>query len=340
VQEYLDTLDDAAWGGASEVMPKFISKSDPAAQWTGAHKGHAFFAYANNYLIDLKAAIIVDVEATRAIRQAEVGAAKTMIDRTAVRFGLKLRRLSGDSAYGSAEILGWMVKERNIEPHVALWDKSERTDGTFSRSDFIFDAAANAYTCPGGKLLQKYRRSFAKPRIGVTKHNTLIYNASQRDCAACTLKARCCPGQPRRKIARSIHEAARDVVRNLKDTPAYLQSRRERKKGRDALRPSQAHPQAQPLAAARSPRCTRRVPARRHCSEPSEIGQSGSRPSDERNSFHSSIAGADHRLRCRRAITEGSSLIARAAADKRARIRARKRTFSTSGNGRLLPESR
>src|ERR1700688_4357120 len=65
VREYLDTLDDAAWGAASEVVPKFISPSDPAAQWTGAHKGHAFFAYADNYLIDLKAAIIVDVEATR-----------------------------------------------------------------------------------------------------------------------------------------------------------------------------------------------------------------------------------------------------------------------------------
>jgi transposase len=67
VREYLDTLDEAAWGAASETVPKFISRSDPAAQWTGAHKGHAFFAYADNYLIDLKAAIIVDVEATRAI---------------------------------------------------------------------------------------------------------------------------------------------------------------------------------------------------------------------------------------------------------------------------------
>jgi hypothetical protein len=230
VREYLDTLDNAAWGGASEVVPKFISKSDPAAQWTGAHKGHAFFAYADNYLIDLKAAIIVDVEATRAIRQAEVGAAKTMIDRTEARFGLKPRCLSGDSAYGAAEILGWMVEERNIEPHVALWDKSERTNGTFSRSDFIFDATANAYRCPGGKLLRKYSRPFAKPRTGITKDNTLIYNASQHDCAACSLKARCCPGQPRRKIARSVHEAARDLVRNLRNTPAYLQSRRERKK--------------------------------------------------------------------------------------------------------------
>lgn len=76
-------------GGASEVVPKFVCQSDPAPQWTGAHKGHAFFAYADNYLIDLKAAIILDVEATRAIRQAEVGAARTMIERTADRFGLK-----------------------------------------------------------------------------------------------------------------------------------------------------------------------------------------------------------------------------------------------------------
>jgi hypothetical protein len=55
------------------VTPKFISRSDPAAQWTGAHKGHAFFAYANNnYLIDTDHGVIVDVEATRAIRQAEL----------------------------------------------------------------------------------------------------------------------------------------------------------------------------------------------------------------------------------------------------------------------------
>jgi transposase len=112
VREYLDTLDDAAWGAASEVVPKFISPSDPAAQWTGAHKGHAFFAYADNYLIDLKAAIIVDVEATRVSRPAEVGAAKTMLDRTQACFGLKPRRLSADKAYGSAEILAWMVEER------------------------------------------------------------------------------------------------------------------------------------------------------------------------------------------------------------------------------------
>jgi transposase len=74
VREYLDTLDDAAFGAASDVTPKFVSRSDPAAQWTGAMKDKAFFAYADNYLIDTQHGIIMDVEATRAIRQAEVGA--------------------------------------------------------------------------------------------------------------------------------------------------------------------------------------------------------------------------------------------------------------------------
>ena len=112
VKEYLATLDDAAFGAASEVTPKFVSPSDPAAQWTGAMRGPAFFAYADNYLVDVKFGVIVDVEASRAIRQAEVGAAKTMIGRTEERFGLKPERLAADTAYGSAAALNWIVNEK------------------------------------------------------------------------------------------------------------------------------------------------------------------------------------------------------------------------------------
>src|SRR6201987_2607277 len=89
VNEYLATLDDAAYGAATTVVPKFVSPSDPAAQWTGAMKSAAFFAYADNYFIDVKFGIIMDVEASRAIRQAEVGASQTMIERTEAIFGLK-----------------------------------------------------------------------------------------------------------------------------------------------------------------------------------------------------------------------------------------------------------
>ena len=63
---------------ASDVVPKFVSPSDPAAWWTGPHKGPALLAYSDSYLIDVFG-VIVDVDAFRSIRQAEVGAAKTMI---------------------------------------------------------------------------------------------------------------------------------------------------------------------------------------------------------------------------------------------------------------------
>ena len=116
VKEYLATLDDAAFGAASDVTPKFVSPSDPAAQWTGAMRGPAFFAYADNYLIDVKFGIIMDVEASRAIRQAEVGAAKTMIERTEKCFDIKPERLATDTAYGSAATLDWIVNEKGIAP--------------------------------------------------------------------------------------------------------------------------------------------------------------------------------------------------------------------------------
>ncbi len=101
VREYLETLDDAAFGAATEVAPKFTSHSDPASQWTAARHGPAFFAYSNNYLIDTDHGVIVDVEASRSIRTAETGAAQTMIDRVMDRFGLYPERLIADTAYGS-----------------------------------------------------------------------------------------------------------------------------------------------------------------------------------------------------------------------------------------------
>src|SRR4249919_202335 len=153
VKEYLATLDDAAFGTASEVTPKFVSPSDPAAQWTVAMRGPAFFAYADNYLIDVKFGVIMDVEASRAIRQAEVGAARTMIERTEQRFDLKPEWLAADTAYGSGANLNWLVKEKKIAPHIPVIDKSEREDGTFSREDFTFYEQGNIYICPQGKLL-------------------------------------------------------------------------------------------------------------------------------------------------------------------------------------------
>jgi Transposase DDE domain len=222
VKEYLASLDDAAFGAVSDVTPKFVSASDPAAQWTGAMRGPAFFAYADNYLIDVKFGVIMDVEASRAIRQAEVGAAKTMIDRTEERFSLKPERLAADTAYGSAATLNWLVKDKRIAPHIPVIDKSKRADGTFSREDFTFDKERDIYTCPAGKTLTTTRK--------VVNDDQLLYRASKLDCEGCPFKMRCCPKEPARKIPRSIYEDARDVARALAHTEAFEVSRRDRKR--------------------------------------------------------------------------------------------------------------
>src|SRR6516165_5724717 len=222
VKEYLATLDAAAFGAASDVTPKFVSPSDPAAQWTGAMRGPAFFAYADNYLIDVKFGIIMDVEASRAIRQAEVGAARTMIERTEERFGIKPERLAADTAYGSAANLNWLVEEKQIAPHIPVIDKSVREDGTFSREDFTFSKEGNVYICPAFKILTTTGK--------IMNDDMLFYRASTRDCAACAFKARCCPKEPARKILRSIYEEARDVARALAKTEAFAQSCRDRKR--------------------------------------------------------------------------------------------------------------
>jgi transposase len=223
ISEYIAVLDDAAFGGATEVTPKFLSPADPAARWTGATGGLAFFAYSINYLIDLDHAVIVDVEASTAIRQAEVAVTKTMIERTEQRLCLYPERLAADSAYGSAEMLNWLVNERGIEPHVPVFDKSQRGDGTFSREEFTYDRVGDVYLCPGGKTLT------TKGTL-VNDGTTLIYRASKYDCDSCGLKAKCCPNTPARKVPRSIHEGARDLARDIAKTEAYRTSRRQRKK--------------------------------------------------------------------------------------------------------------
>ena len=227
VREYIDALELA---NPPEVPPKSVSLTDPAARYTAAPGGPAFYAYSANYLVDVGAGIIVDVEATPAFRTDEVNATRTMIDRVEERFEMKPTRLIGDMAYGAAELLGWMVNDKAIEPHVPVWDKTQRKDETWSSRDFHWDEQAGEYRCPQGYALRSQWRAFKNLRTHLTKADTIIYRSSQSDCASCPMKARCCPNTLIRKIARSVHESAREVARTIAKTAAYRQSRKDRKK--------------------------------------------------------------------------------------------------------------
>jgi len=226
MREYLAALD----GEAVAVAPRKISLSDPHSRWTAATGGIAFFAYSTNYMIDTAHGVILDVEATPAHRNAEVDSTKVMVDRVEERFALKPQRLIADTAYGTAPMLGWMVEEKAIEPHIPVWDKTERKDGTFERDAFHWDEATDEYRCPADKPLRREWRSFRNQRTHITKAGTIIYRSTARDCATCPMKAQCCPNTTFRKIVRSVHERARDVARQIATTPEYQRSRCERKK--------------------------------------------------------------------------------------------------------------
>jgi len=221
VQEYLVALESENPPTNPERAPKAMSPSDPSAAWTTRGRHKVMFGYSLNYLIDMENAVILDVEATPTRISKEVDATETMIERVEQRFGLKPDRLAGDVAYGTGEMLGWLVAH-DIDPHIPVWDKSKREDGTFSRTEFIYDQERDLYICPGGKALKTTGR--------VHDGKTLYYRASKFDCEACPLKTRCCPKSPERRIPRDLNEAARDYTRALMETEAYAASSGERKK--------------------------------------------------------------------------------------------------------------
>jgi hypothetical protein len=115
-------------------------------------------------------------------------------------------------------LLGWLVEEKQIEPHIPVWDKTQRTDDSLSSSAFHWDEQRDEYRCPQGYALRSEWRLFTRPRTHITRADTIIYRSRHSDCAACSLKPRCCPSTPRRKITRSVHEAAREVARNIAKT--------------------------------------------------------------------------------------------------------------------------
>jgi len=218
--EFLAGLDDED-PDADHKPPKLISPSDPCSAWTAKASKRVQFGYGLNYLIDIAHAIIVDVEPTPARSSDEVESTKTMLVRTERCFGLKPKRLAADTAYGTGKFLGWLIGTR-IAPHIPVWDKSSREDGTLSRSDFRWDRRRGVYICPNGKVLHT---------TGTVHEGTkLRYRASKFDCEVCPLKMQCCPKAQSREVPRDVHEYARDVTRRLMRTKAYLVSRNQRKR--------------------------------------------------------------------------------------------------------------
>ena len=225
VTEYLEALDQGVPNedrdGKPTKPPKAISLTDPQATWaTKKQKVRPVFVYDANYLIDNKLGVIIDAEGTRTNRIEENRVCVSMVKRVMSRFGLNPKRLAADMAYGSSKTLKALL-ECNVDPYIPVWDKSNRTDGTFSKGDFIYDAKRDVYTCPRGNILKT---------TGNVHEDTLRYLAKTKDCRPCPLKKQCCPNTPFRKVPRDINEDARDYARALAKTKMFEVMSDERKK--------------------------------------------------------------------------------------------------------------
>ncbi|MEM6638043.1 MAG: IS1182 family transposase [Pseudomonadota bacterium] len=222
VAEYLEKLANAegtVQSGPKKKPPKYISETDPEAAWS-LKDGPGWFSYETNYLVDTDHGIIMDVEATPARLSQEIVAAKKMLDRSRDRHDFFPDRVAADGSYGTGPFLAWLLK-RNVTPHVPVLDRQHQTKGKYDLSHFQYDPERESYTCLEGHEMP-LRRVRRDDRIK-------SYFAGKDTCGACPIK-KACTDAPFRTVTRHMDERARQTVRGLRDTAAYSESRRRRKK--------------------------------------------------------------------------------------------------------------
>ena len=143
-----------------------------------------------------------------------------MLARVKERFGISAQGVGADKAYGSGEFLAWLL-ERSIQPYIPVIDRRHQTHRHFTRDQFQYDQVENVFRCPQGQTL-RYRGMDHQAQ-------GYIYQTAESQCRGCPVKKRCTGGSTRR-IFVHWHEPARQIARDLAQTPAYACARRERNK--------------------------------------------------------------------------------------------------------------
>ena len=259
VAEFLGALDDDD-PTADRKPPKVISLSDPCSAWTAKANKRVQFGYGLNYLIDMENAVIVDVEATPARTYDEVAAARTMIERTDERMGLKPQRLAADTAYGTGKFLGWLVGA-GIAPQIPVGTRApvrtERSHAATSRST----ESAMSMSAPPGSYLRRRAMSATTTHCVTLRPSAIAMHArSNRNAVRRCAFARSRETSTRMRAiapAHWWHPGVRPIARRAKE-------------GRDAVCSPQDPSSLRANATERSLRRSRRVPPRRNRAEPQD----------------------------------------------------------------------
>ena len=167
--------------------------------------------YPAHYVVDGgKARVILNV----LVSPADVTENQPMLDllwRTVFRWGVRVRRVTGDAKYGTKEIVATLEKA-SIRAYVTMAD-FEKKSPYFGSSRFVYDAERDLYRCPQGASLRLYTHSYTE--------RLTRYRAKAETCNACPLKPECTPGDSGRVLMRSFEEELLERVRAYRGTFSY-----------------------------------------------------------------------------------------------------------------------
>jgi transposase len=206
-------------GGYRRRSDYEVSPTDPDASLM-QHKGGATrMGYHAHYVVDGgKARVILNVLVT----PADVTENQPMLDllwRTIFRWRARVRRVTGDSTYGTKEIIA-AVQKASIRAYLSMADFEGRSP-YYGASRFVYDAERDLYRCPQGEPLRLYTHSYTE-RLS-------RYRADPQSCNACPLKPECTPGASGRVLMRSFDEEILERVRAYRGTAPYEKAMRKRR---------------------------------------------------------------------------------------------------------------
>ncbi len=175
--------------------------------------------YHAHYVVDGgKARVILSALVT----PADVTENQPMLDllwRTIFRWRARVRRVTGDSTYGTKEIIA-AVEKASIRAYLSMAD-FEKKSPYYGSSRFHYDAEQDLYKCPQGEPLRLYTHSYTE-RLS-------RYRADPESCNACPLKPECTPGDSGRVLMRSFDEELLERVSAYRGTGPYEKALRKRK---------------------------------------------------------------------------------------------------------------
>ena len=151
----------------------------------------------------------------------ETVAAQQMLTRFAQWRGRKPESVAADTTYGNGEFLQWLA-DRNITPYMRTRDSIHRKRSPFYAPErFTYEAKKNRYICPAGQPLNYGGRSH--------RNHAYTYIGTRKRCGACALRPQCTSAAFRSLVIHQ-HEPARQLARELVNTPEFAKAQRQRKK--------------------------------------------------------------------------------------------------------------